>query len=49
VEKLSPPEQISRMLTGYWITQALYVAAKLGLADLAEAAAANASGPGHTS
>jgi hypothetical protein len=27
-------EQISRMLTGYWITQALYVAAKLGLADL---------------
>src|ERR1700682_4929837 len=31
----SPPqEQISRMLTGYWITQALYVAAKLGLADL---------------
>jgi hypothetical protein len=30
----SPQEQISRMLTGYWITQALYVAAKLGLADL---------------
>jgi hypothetical protein len=29
-----PQEQISRMLTGYWITQALYVAAKLGLADL---------------
>jgi hypothetical protein len=34
VEKPSPQEQISRMLTGYWITQALYVAAKLGLADL---------------
>jgi len=30
----SPQEQISRMLTGYWISQALYVAAKLGLADL---------------
>jgi hypothetical protein len=31
---LSPQEQISRMLTGYWLSQALYVAAKLGLADL---------------
>jgi hypothetical protein len=31
---LSPPEQMSRLLTGYWITQALYVAAKLRLADL---------------
>jgi len=30
----SPQEQISRMLSGYWISQALYVAAKLGLADL---------------
>jgi hypothetical protein len=30
----SPPEQLSRMLSGYWISQALYVAAKLGLADL---------------
>lgn len=30
----TPQEQISRMLTGYWITQALYVAAKIGLADL---------------
>ncbi len=30
----SPQQQISRMLTGYWIAQALYVAAKLGLADL---------------
>jgi SAM-dependent methyltransferase len=34
MEKPSPQEQISRMLTGYWISQALYVAAKLGLADL---------------
>jgi O-methyltransferase domain/Dimerisation domain len=30
----SPQQQISQMLTGYWISQALYVAAKLGLADL---------------
>ncbi len=30
----SPQEQINRMLTGYWVSQALYVAAKLGLADL---------------
>src|SRR5688572_4545285 len=30
----TPQEQISRMLTGYWLSQALYVAAKLGLADL---------------
>jgi O-methyltransferase/methyltransferase family protein len=30
----TPPEQISRMLTGYWAAQAVYVAAKLRLADL---------------
>lgn len=30
----SPQEQINRMLTGYWLSQSLYVAAKLGLADL---------------
>ncbi|MBM4068586.1 MAG: methyltransferase [Planctomycetes bacterium] len=34
----TPQEQISRMLTGYWLSQALYVAAKLGLADLVKAA-----------
>ncbi len=34
MEQLPPQAQISRMLTGYWISQALYVAAKLGLADL---------------
>jgi hypothetical protein len=34
MEPLTPLEQMSRMLTGYWITQAVYVAAKLGLADL---------------
>lgn len=26
--------QLLRMMTGYWVTQALYVAAKLGIADL---------------
>ena len=30
----SPQEQFSRMLSGYWISQSIYVAAKLGLADL---------------
>lgn len=34
MDQLSPQEQMNRMLTGYWISQALYVAAKLGLADL---------------
>jgi hypothetical protein len=29
----APQELINRMLTGYWVSQALYVAAKLGLAD----------------
>src|SRR5258708_4748564 len=30
----TPQEQMSRMLTGYWVSQALYAAAKLKLADL---------------
>jgi hypothetical protein len=30
----SPQEQMSRMLTGYWVAQALYAAARLRLADL---------------
>ena len=30
----SPQAQITRTLTGYWVGQALYVAAHLGLADL---------------
>jgi hypothetical protein len=30
----SPQETMNRMLTGYWSTQAVYVAAKLGIADL---------------
>ncbi len=29
----TPQEQIARMLTGYWVTQALYVAAKLRVPD----------------
>src|SRR4051794_33613504 len=32
----SPQEQMSRMLTGYWVSQALSVAARLRLADLLE-------------
>ena len=34
MENASPHEEMSRMLTGYWVTQAVYVAAKLGIADL---------------
>ncbi len=30
----SPPETLLRILTGYWPAQAVYVAAKLGIADL---------------
>ncbi len=29
----SPPDQVARLASGYWYTQAIYVAAKLGLAD----------------
>jgi len=29
----SPQQQIAHMITGYWVSQAVYVAAKLGLAD----------------
>src|SRR5262249_9644047 len=31
---IPPQEQMNRLLTAYWVSQALYVAAKLGLADL---------------
>ncbi|OAI41733.1 methyltransferase [Planctomycetaceae bacterium SCGC AG-212-D15] len=34
MDRPSPQIQISQMLTGYWISQAIYVAATLGLADL---------------
>jgi Dimerisation domain len=30
----TPQEQLARMITGYWTSQAIYVAAKLGIADL---------------
>lgn len=30
----TPQQQLNQMLSGYWLTQAVYVAAKLGLADL---------------
>jgi hypothetical protein len=33
MQQPTPQQQISQMVTGYWLTQAVYVAAKLGLAD----------------
>src|SRR6202163_3758713 len=33
-QSLPPPAVMVRLVTGFWITQALYVAAKLGIADL---------------
>ena len=30
----SPQREIGRLMTGYWISQAIYVATKLGIADL---------------
>jgi hypothetical protein len=29
-----PPVALVHMMTGYWVSQAIYVAAKLGIADL---------------
>jgi hypothetical protein len=40
-EVSTAPQQLFQMMTGYWSTQALYVAAKLGIADLL------ADGPAH--
>jgi len=34
METISPNDLMNRMITGYWSTQAVYVAAKLGIADL---------------
>lgn len=34
MDAASPQDLMNRMLTGYWSTQAIYVAAKLGLPDL---------------
>jgi hypothetical protein len=33
VPEPSPPDQVARLASGYWHTQAIYVAAKLGVAD----------------
>ena len=35
----APPMALLHMVTGCWISQALYVAAKLGIADLLQGAA----------
>src|SRR6185436_12505158 len=34
MEAPSPQETMNQLITGYWNTQAIYVAAKLGIADL---------------
>jgi O-methyltransferase/methyltransferase family protein len=34
VDPIPPPAILLQMMTGYWVSQALYVAAKLGVADL---------------
>ena len=34
MDQTSPRVQLERMITGYWLSQAVYVAAKLGIADL---------------
>lgn len=34
MSKTPPPEQLDHMITGYWISQAIYAAAKFGIADL---------------
>ena len=36
MEQPTPQDVMNRMITGYWSTQIIYVAAKLGLADLLE-------------
>ena len=33
MQPTSPHEQLDRMITGYWISQAIYAAAKFGIAD----------------
>jgi len=39
MESKPPAQAILQMLTGYWVSQAIYVAAKLGIADLIKDAA----------
>src|SRR5689334_7218623 len=38
----SPQDQVARMLSGYWLSQAVYVAVKLGIADLLAGGSQNA-------
>lgn len=33
MNEVSPPAQLGQMITGYWVSQAIYAAAKLGVAD----------------
>lgn len=33
-ETLPPPAVLLQLMTGYWVSQSIYVAAKLGVADL---------------
>ena len=40
-EESFAPWKLLQMMTGYWVTQAIYVAAKLGIADLLEKAPLN--------
>lgn len=34
MSEISPQQALLQMTTGYWLTQSIYVAAKLGIADL---------------
>jgi ubiquinone/menaquinone biosynthesis C-methylase UbiE len=34
MDELSPHTQLDRMITGYWLSQSIYAAAKFGIADL---------------
>src|SRR5687768_8282516 len=34
MNETSPHVQLDRMITGYWLSQAIYAAAKFGIADL---------------
>jgi hypothetical protein len=34
LKSTTPPEELLQMITSYWVSQAIYVAAKLGIADL---------------
>jgi hypothetical protein len=52
VSEPSPQDELARLMSGYWHTQAIHVAAKVGLADLLKdgprAAEQLAARPGRT-